>query len=255
MNVPLRFGLDRLRGEAPQQQHWWRDPLFGPRSRGGSSAVIAGGQKAILKILRPSHAGMTSEEFAAIVADWIGTARHPSTGHLKTQLVDQPMLELLQYQLRAHGFRTFIVSSGGVEIHAEIQRADLGHLPRADRGQHHLARSRAAAGRARAGVLLPEVGFIDGKEGKPIGIQTFLGRCPLAAMGNSDSDHLMPLWAISAPGSRVGLLLHHTEGARAWEWAYDRCLSIGRLDKGLEMAWERGWTVVDMMRDCRPIHL
>jgi hypothetical protein len=89
MNVPLRFGFDRLRGQAPQQQHWWSDPLGGPRSRGGSSAAIAGGQKAILKILRLSHAGMTSEEFAAIVADWIGTARHPSTGRLTTQMVDQ----------------------------------------------------------------------------------------------------------------------------------------------------------------------
>ncbi len=250
MYVQLRFALDRLRALAPQHPEWRSDPLFSAVLRGDLGAAIAGGQRAILEILRVTHAGMTSEEFATIAANWLRTARHPSTGLLYTQMVYQPMLELLQH-LRANGFRTFIVSGGGVEFMRVFSERVYGIPP-----EQTVGSSIRLAYELRDGVpvlvRLPEVGFIDDKEGKPIGIQTQIGRRPLAAFGNSDSDLPMLLWTTSAPGPRFGLLVHHTDAER--EWAYDRSSSFGRLDTGLELARERGWMVVDMKRDWKRIH-
>lgn len=249
MYVQLRFALDRVKALAPQHPGWRDDPLLGAVLRGDLSAAIAGGQKAILEILRVSHAGMTSEEFAAIAADWLATARHPRTGLLYTQMVYQPMLELLSH-LRAHGFRTFIVSGGGVEFMRVFSERVYGIPP-----EQTVGSTIGLGYELRDGVpvlvRLPEVGFIDDREGKPIGIQTHIGRRPLAAFGNSDSDIPMLLWTTTAPGPRFGLLVHHTDAER--EWAYDRDSSFGRLARGLELARERGWTVVDMKRDWRRI--
>jgi hypothetical protein len=250
MYVQLRFALDRVKALAPQHPEWRSDPLFAAVLRGDLSSAIAGGQKAILEILRVSHAGMTSEEFSAIVAAWLRTARHPGTGLPYTEMVYQPMLELLSH-LRAHGFRTFIVSGGGVEFMRVFSERVYGIPPEQTVGST-IRLSYELRDGVPVLVRLPEVGFIDDGEGKPIGIQTHIGRRPLAAFGNSDSDIPMLLWTSTAPGPRFGLLVHHTDGER--EWAYDRTSSFGRLDQGLAMARERGWTVVDMKRDWKRIY-
>jgi hypothetical protein len=250
MYVQLRFALDRIKALAPQHPEWRSNPLFAAVLRGDLSTAIAGGQKAILEILRVSHTGMTSEEFATIVADWLATARHPRTGLPYTQMVYQPMLELLHY-LRAHQFRTFIVSGGGVEFMRVFSERVYGIPPEQTVGSTIRLGYELKDG-VPVLMRLPEVEFIDDREGKPIGIQDHIGRRPLAAFGNSDADIPMLLWTTTAPGPRFGLLVHHTDGER--EWAYDRSSSFGRLDKGLELASEQGWTVVDMKRDWKRIH-
>jgi hypothetical protein len=197
-----------------------------------------------------SHAGMTTDQFAATVNDWLETARHPRFKRPYNELVFQPMLELLAY-LRAHGFKTYIVSGGGIEFLRCFAEQTYGIPPEQVIGSSIKTKFELRDG-VPVIVRLPEFDFIDDKEGKPIGIHKFIGRRPLAAFGNSDGDLQMLQWTAAGKGTRFCLLVHHTDAER--EWAYDRDSHVGRLDKALDQARKDGWTVADMKRDWKVIY-
>ena len=196
-----------------------------------------------------THAGMTTEEFEKIVKDWITTAKHPKTRRPYTEMVYQPMLELLAY-LRANGFKTFIVSGGGIEFMRAWTEKVYGIPPEQVIGSSGKTKFEMRDGKPVL-VKLPEINFIDDKTGKPVGIQQHIGRRPIAAFGNSDGDLQMLQWTAAGSGPRFCLYVHHTDAER--EWAYDRTSHIGKLDKGLDEASAKGWTVVDMKKDWKII--
>jgi len=211
--------------------------------------ALAGGERAIFEIIMATHAGITTEEFEKIVTDWIATSRHPVTKRPFTEMVYQPMLELLAY-LRANGFKTFIVSGGGIEFMRPWADKVYGIPPEQVIGSSGKTKFELRDGKP-ALMKLPEINFVDDKEGKPVGIQQHIGRRPIAAFGNSDGDLQMLQWTAAGSGARFCLYVHHTDAAR--EFAYDRQSSIGRLDKGLAEASAKGWTVVDMKQDWKVI--
>jgi hypothetical protein len=208
-------------------------------------ALAASGEHGLIELVLASHAGNTADEFAQIVRDWVKTARHPGFQRPYTELTFAPMRELLEY-LRANGFRTWIVSGGGVEFLRVLAEELYGVPPEQVIGSSVRTRYEPRDGKP-AIVRLPEIDFIDDKAGKPVGIHKFIGRRPIAAFGNSDGDFQMLEWTTSAPGARLGLILHHDDAAR--EFAYDRKSAFGRLDRALDEAGRRGWTVVSMKND------
>jgi hypothetical protein len=196
-----------------------------------------------------THAGMTTAEFEEIVKEWLATARHPRFNRPYTELVYQPMLELLAY-LRSNSFKTYIVSGGGIEFMRPWTERVYGIPPEQVVGSSIKTEFEMRGGKPVL-VRLPEVDFIDDKEGKPVGINSHIGRRPIAAFGNSDGDLQMLQWAQAGEGPSFMLLVHHTDAKR--EWAYDRESHIGRLDKALDQAQKQGWTVVDMKKDWKTI--
>ncbi len=244
------FVLDRVKTLAPQHPEWKTQEPFASILKGDVKSALAGGERSLGQLLMATHAGMTSEEFEKIVSDWIATARHPKTGRLFTQMVYQPMLELLSC-LRAKGFKTFIVSGGGVEFMRPWSERVYGIPPEQVIGSSIKTKFDLRDGKPVL-VRLPEINFIDDGPGKPVGIQMQVGRRPIAAFGNSDGDLQMLQWTAAGSGPRFGLLVHHTDAER--EWAYDRNSPIGRLDKALDEAQAKGWTVVDMKRDWKMIY-
>jgi hypothetical protein len=213
-------------------------------------ALLASGHEGLFQLVMASHAGMTTVEFEQIVEDWIATARHPRFERLFTECVYQPMLELLSY-LRANDFKTFIISGGGIEFMRPWTEDVYGIPPENVVGSVIRTNYEMQDG-APVLMRLPEIDFIDDKAGKPVGIHRFIGRRPAAAFGNSDGDLQMLQWTAAGDGERFMLLLHHTDAER--EWAYDRDSHVGRLDKALDEARKRGWTVVDMKRDWNVIY-
>ncbi len=246
----LFFAMDRVRAIAPEHPEWATQQPFQAVLEGDMEALAASGEHGILELVMATHAGMTTEEFEAVVTDWLATARHPTTGKPYTEMVYQPMLELLEY-LRANGFKTFIVSGGGIEFMRPWVEAVYGIPPEQVVGSSIKTRYEVRDGQPVI-LRLPEMNFIDDKEGKPVGINSHIGRRPIAAFGNSDGDFQMIEWTTAGEGARFGMLIHHTDAER--EWAYDRDSHIGRLDRGLDEAGERGWVVVDMKRDWASIH-
>jgi phosphoglycolate phosphatase-like HAD superfamily hydrolase len=244
------FALDRVKALAPQHPEWKDHEPFASLLKGEMNAALAGGERTLAEIVMATHAGMTTEEFDKIVSDWIATARHPKTGKLYTEMVYQPMLELLTY-LRNNGFRAFVVSGGGIDFMRPWAPRVYGIPPEQIIGSSIKTKYEHRNGRPVI-VRLPELNFIDDKSGKPVGIQQHIGRRPIAAFGNSDGDFEMLEWTTSGNGPRLGLIVHHTDADR--EWAYDRQSSVGRLDKGLDEAKSHGWTLVDMKRDWRLIY-
>ena len=239
------FVVDRIKELAPQHPEWKAKEPFASVLKGDMKGVLAGGEKGVLQLLAATHAGMTTDEFEKAVNDWITTAKHPKTGRLYTEMVFQPMLELLAY-LRAHGFKTFIVSGGGIEFMRPWAEKTYGIPPEQVVGSSGGLKYELRDGTPVL-VKLPELVLNDDKEGKPVGIQRHIGRRPIAAFGNSDGDFQMLEWTTSGKGTRFGLIVHHTDGAR--EVAYDRESHIGKLAKGLDEAKSRGWTVVSMKDD------
>jgi phosphoglycolate phosphatase-like HAD superfamily hydrolase len=248
--VQLLFALDRVKALAPQHPEWKDKEPFASLLKGDLKGVIAGGERAMLEIVMATHAGMTTEEFDSIVKDWIAAARHPTTRRPYTEMVYQPMLELLAY-LRASGFKTFIVSGGGIEFMRPWVESVYGIPPEQVVGSSVKTRFELRDGKPVL-VRLPELNFIDDKEGKPVGINSHIGRRPTASFGNSDGDLQMLQWTTAGRGPRFALYVHHTDAER--EWAYDRSSSVGRLDKGLDEARAKGWTVVDMKQDWKVIY-
>jgi phosphoglycolate phosphatase-like HAD superfamily hydrolase len=243
------FVFDRIKALAPQHPEWKDKEPFASVLKGDVKSALAGGDRALMEMVMATHTGMTSEEFAKIVKDWIATAKHPMTKRPYTEMVYQPMLELLAY-LRANGFKTFVVSGGGIEFMRPWTENVYGIPPEQVIGSSGKTKFELRDGKPVL-VRLPELNFVDDKGGKPVGINQHIGRRPIAAFGNSDGDLQMLQWTAAGTGARFCLYVHHNDAAR--EWAYDRQSHIGTLDKGLDEANARGWTVVSMKDDWKTV--
>lgn len=243
------FALDRVNALAPQHPEWRTQEPFASLLKGDTKSALAGGEKSIVEIVMATHAGLTTDEFDQVARDWIMTARHPTTGRPYTKMVYQPMRELLAY-LRANGYKTFIVSGGGIEFLRVFAEDVYGVPPEQVVGSSIKTTFAIRNGRPVL-VRLPEIDFIDDRAGKPVGINAHIGRRPIAAFGNSDGDLQMLQWTAAGAGKRFCLFVHHTDAQR--EWAYDRESHVGQLDKGLDEARNRGWTVVNMKDDWKRI--
>jgi hypothetical protein len=250
MYVQLLFALDRVKQLAPEHPEWQTQEPFASLLKGDVSNALAGGDKALLEIVMATHADMTTEEFEKIVKDWIATARHPKTGKRYTDMVYQPMLELLAY-LRANGFKTFIVSGGGIEFMRPWTEKVYGVPPEQVVGSSIKTKLETRFGKP-ALVRLPQVNFIDDKAGKPVGINEHIGRRPVAAFGNSDGDQQMLEWTQAGDGARLMMLVHHDDAQR--EWAYGAQSKIGTFSDALMAeATKQGWTVISMKNDWKRI--
>jgi hypothetical protein len=249
MYFQATFILDRIQALAPQRPEWKTKEPFASVLRGDVKAALAGGERALAELAMATHAGMTTDEFEQIVTDWMDAAKHPKTGRRYTEMVYQPMLELLAY-LRANGFKTYIVSGGGIDFMRPWTEKVYGIPPEQVIGSSIKTKYELRGGKP---VLLkvPELNFFDDKSGKPVAIQHHVGRRPIAAFGNSDGDLEMLQWTAAGTGPRFCLYVHHTDAER--EWAYDRKSAIGRLDKGLDEASARGWTVVSIKEDWKRV--
>jgi hypothetical protein len=248
--VQLAYTVDRVKALAPQHPEWKDRQPFKGILAGDLKAALAGGERALLELVMATHAGMTTEEFAASVTSWLGMAKHPRFGRPYTDLVYQPMLELLAC-MRAAGFKTYVVSGGGIEFMRPWVERVYGIPPEQVIGSSIKLRYEMRGDRP---VLrrLPEIDFFDDKAGKPVAISKFIGRRPIAAFGNSDGDLEMLQWTTAGAGPRFGMIVRHTDAER--EWAYDRRSHVGRLDRALDEAPRRGWLVVDMKQDWKIVY-
>lgn len=247
--VQLAFALDRVKTLAPQHPEWREKEPFKSILAGNLPGFLAQGKAALIELIGETHAGMSPEEFDTIVKDWLNRAKHPRFKRPYTELVYQPMLELLAY-LRNNGFKTYIVSGGGVEFMRAFSEQIYGIPPEQVVGSTCKMKFELQDGLPSI-IRQPSIDFIDDKDGKPVGIQKFIGRRPIAAFGNSDGDLQMLQWTAAAPGPRFCLYVHHTDCDR--EYAYDRKSNVGQLDKGLDEARRLGWIVVDMKKDWKKI--
>ncbi len=247
--VQLYFVLDRVKALAPQHPEWKTKEPFASLLKGDLKGAMAGGDRALLEIIIATHTGMTTVEFEQIVKDWIATAKHPKTGKLYTQMAYQPMLEVLAY-LRANGFKTFVVSGGGIEFMRPWMEQAYGIPPEQVVGSSVKTKFELRDGQPVI-VRLPELNFNDDKGGKPVGINQHIGRRPIAAFGNSDGDLQMLQYTCAGNGTRFCLYVHHDDAER--EYAYDRKDTLARLDKGLDEAATKGWTVVSMKDDWKTV--
>jgi phosphoglycolate phosphatase-like HAD superfamily hydrolase len=245
----LAFAFDRLKALAPQHSEWRDKPLYAAVLQGDMKAVAAGGLRGLMELATVTHAGMTTDEFAKIVAEWIATAAHPKFNRPYTELIFQPMLELLAY-LRANGFKTFLVSGGGIEFMRVFADKVYGIPPEQVIGSSIVTKFEMVAG-VPVLTRMPELNFMDDNVGKPVAINLHVGRRPIAAFGNSDGDLQMLQWTTAGTGSRFGLLVRHTDSVR--EYAYD-VSPLGTLDKALTEAQAKGWTVVDMKQDWKCVY-
>ncbi|MGO7333515.1 HAD family hydrolase [Rhizobium leguminosarum] len=246
----LAFALDRVKVLAPEHPEWKDTQPFKAVLEGDMKALAASGEKGLVELIMTTHAGMTTSDFQKVVTDWFASARDPKFKRPYTELVYQPMIELLAY-LRANGFKTFIVSGGGIELMRPWAEEVYGIPPEQVIGSSIKPEFRMQDDMPTL-FRLPEVNFIDDKAGKPVGINQHIGRRPIAAFGNSDGDLQMLQWTTMAGGpARLGVLIHHTDAER--EYAYDRDTEVGRLDKALDAASIAGWTVVDMKADWKQV--
>lgn len=243
------FAMDRIKTLAPQHPEWKTQQPFQSVLANDMKGVAATGEKGLMQIVMASHAGIATDEFASVVKSWIETAKHPKFQMRYDQLVYQPMLELLSY-LRANGFKTFITSGGGIEFMRVFSQRVYGIPPEQVIGSSIKTKFEMRDGKPVL-LRLPEVNFVDDKDGKPVGINQFIGRRPIAAFGNSDGDQQMLEWTTAGSGLRFALIVHHTDAVR--EYSYDRQSSVGKLDKAWDEATTRGWTVVDMKKDWKVI--
>ena len=243
------FAIDRVKAQAPQHPKWQSQQPFKAAIDGDLKALAATGAKGMLELIMATHAGITTTAYAKTVEEWITTARHPRFDRLYTDLVYQPMLELLRY-LRENGFATYIVSGGGIAFMRVWTDRIYGVPPEQVVGSTIVTKFEMKDGKPIL-IRVDEVDFIDDKAGKPVGINKFIGRRPIFAFGNSDGDLEMLQWTAAGGGPRFMGIVHHTDGKR--EWAYDRNSAVGRLDKALDAARKNGWTVVDMKNDWKTI--
>lgn len=246
----LQFALDRVKALSPKHPEWKTTQPFKAAIEGDAKALAATGHKGLLQIVAVSHSGMTTDAFATEVAEWLATARHPRFKQPYDALLYQPQLELLAY-LRQNGFKTFIVSGGGVEFMRVFAEQAYGIPPEQVVGSSGAVKFQVGADGKPALVKEAKVEFIDDGPGKPVAINRFIGRRPIFAFGNSDGDLQMLQWTAAGSGPSFIGIVHHTDADR--EWAYDRQSHIGRLDKALDEAKAKGWTVIDMKRDWKKV--
>jgi len=251
MYTQLAFALDRIRTLAPQHPEWKTQQPFQAVLEGDLGALAAAGQHGVLELVMASHAGMTTTEFEAIATHWLATARHPRFGRLYTELAYQPMLELLAF-LRAHDFKTFIVSGGGVEFMRPISEAVYGIPPEQVVGSTIETRYELRDGEPVL-LRLPKIDFIDDKAGKPVGIHKFIGRRPIAAVGNSAGDREMLEWTTAGDGRRLGMLVLHDDATREYAYGPARGLPetpFGAFPDSLaQQASQKRWIIVSMQKD------
>ena len=246
----VAFAFDRIKVMAPQHPEWKVTQPFKAILDKDMKALAASGEKGLLQIVATAHSGMTTDEFSKAVLEWIATARHPRFNRPYTQLVYQPMLELLAY-LRANGFKTFVVSGGGVEFMRPWMEKVHGIPPEQVVGSSGVVKFQLDAGGKPSLFKTPKIEFVDDGPGKPVGINHFIGRRPIFAFGNSDGDLQMLQWTARGEGARFAGIVHHTDAVR--EYAYDRQSKIGKLDKALDEAAAKKWTVVDMKADWKTV--
>jgi phosphoserine phosphatase len=244
------FVFERIRQLSPQHPEWKTKEPFASVLKGDTKGALAGGEHGLVELVMATHAGMTTAQFEKTVADWLATAKHPKTGRPLTEMVFQPMLELLGY-LRANGYKTFIVSGGGIEFMRPWTEKVYGIPPEQVVGSSGGLKFEMRDGKPVL-VKLPTLVLNDDKDGKPVGIQRHIGRRPVMAFGNSDGDLQMLQWTMAGSGPRFALYVHHTDAVR--EYAYDRKSTVGTLDKGLDEAAAKGWTIVDMKSDWKTIY-
>jgi phosphoglycolate phosphatase-like HAD superfamily hydrolase len=244
------FAFDRIKILASQHPEWTTKEPFASVLKGDLESALAGGNNALVEMLIATQSGLTTDEFEKVVKDWISVARHPKTKRLYTEMVYQPMLELLVY-LRANGFKTYIVSGGSIEFMRPWAEKIYGIPPEQVVGTSIKTKFELYNGKPVL-VGMPDLDFIDDGDGKPVGIQSHIGRRPIASFGNSDGDLQMMQWTAAGSGARFCLYVHHTDAER--EWAYDRQSAIGRFDKALDEALTKGWTIVDMKNDWKIIY-
>ncbi|MBB3442362.1 HAD family hydrolase [Rhizobium sp. BK379] len=247
--IQLGFVLDRVKALAPQHPEWKTKEPFKSVLDGDLKGIAKAGEKGMVELMMATHAGMTTDEFTKIATDWFATSKHPKTGKPFTEMTYLPMRELLDY-LRANGFRTYIVSGGGIEFMRPVTQQLYGIPPEQVVGST-IATEYELVGDVPVLKRLPKIDFVDDGPGKPVGINKFIGLKPIFAAGNSDGDYEMLRWATSGKGSSFGLLVHHTDAAR--EYAYDRESAFGKLDKALDEAEGRNWLVVDMKKDWKKV--
>ncbi len=243
------FIFDRVKALAPQHPEWQEKEPFASVLKGDMKGIAATGEKGLVEMLAVTHTGMTTGEFSKTVLDWISTAKHAESGRPYTEMIYQPMLELMTW-LRSKGFKTFIVSGGGIEFMRPWTEKVYGIPPEQVVGSSGKLKFEMRDGKPVL-IKLRDVNLIDDKEGKPVGIQAHIGRRPIAAFGNSDGDLQMLQWTMAGDGVRFALLVHHTDAER--EWAYDRGSHIGKLSLALDEAAAKGWTIVDMKTDWNTI--
>lgn len=250
MYFQLAFAIDRIKAMAPEHPEWKTTQPFQALLEGDMKTVMAGGEKALLQIVMTTHAGMTTEEFSKTVKDWMATAKHPKTGKHYNEMIYQPMVELLNY-LRSNGYKTFIVSGGGVDFMRPWAEQAYGIPPYQVIGSSGKVKYEIINGNPVL-TKLPEINFIDDKEGKPVGIHQYIGKRPVFTAGNSDGDYAMLQYTSSSSEPHFGMIVHHTDSVR--EWTYDRKSHIGNLEKGLDDAPKYNWLIVDMKSDWKIIY-
>jgi phosphoglycolate phosphatase-like HAD superfamily hydrolase len=245
----MAFAFDRIRAMAPRHPEWKTQQPFKALLEGDVKTAATAGEKGLLEVIATTHGGMTAEQFEASVKDWLATAKHPRFHRRYTDLIYQPMLEVMQY-LRANGFKTFIVSGGGIDFMRPWTEPVYGIPPEQVVGSSGVTKFELKDGKP---VLVKEtkVEFIDDGPGKPVGIHRFIGRRPIIAFGNSDGDLQMLQYVSAGDGARLALYVHHDDAER--EYAYDRNSQIGRLDKGLDEAKAKGWPLISMKNDWKVI--
>ncbi|WP_442582009.1 HAD family hydrolase [Mesorhizobium sp. ASY16-5R] len=246
----MAFAFDRVRAIAPQHPEWKDEQPFKALLEGDVKTAATAGEKGLLSVIAATHSGMTTEEFSSEVLDWTKTARHPRFNRPYTELVYQPMLEVMQY-LRANGFKTFIVSGGGIDFMRPWTERVYGIPPEQVMGSSSVTEFKLTSDGKPELIKTAKVQFIDDGPGKPVGIQQHIGRWPIIAFGNSDGDLQMLQYVSGGPGARLALYVHHDDAER--EYAYDRSSEIGKLDKGLDEAAAKGWPVISMKRDWKVI--
>ncbi|MCS5489524.1 HAD family hydrolase [Algoriphagus limi] len=246
----LAYAIDYVKKEAPNHPEWNDSPVLKSAIDGDINGILSKGEHGIIEVVMASHTGMTAEEFSQNVKDWLATAKHPETGMAYNQMIYQPMVELLSY-LRANGFKTFIVSGGGIDFLRVWAEEAYGIPPYQVIGSSIKAQYEEVDGK-KAIVKTPELNFIDDKEGKPVGIHQHIGMRPIIAAGNSDGDYQMLEYTTQGSGPRLGILIHHTDSER--EFAYDSLSPIGNLKKGLIDGPSLGWVIVDMAKDWSQVY-
>jgi phosphoserine phosphatase len=249
MYTQILFAFERVKKLAPQHPEWKTKQPFKALLAGDMKTVGASGAKGIMEILMATHSGMTAEEFEKEASNWLATAKHPKFDRLYSRCIYQPQLELLAY-LRANGFKNFIVSGGGIQFMRPISEKNYGIPPERVVGSSAVAEFQDKDGKP-AIVRQPKLNFLNDKAGKPVGIYEHIGRRPILAFGNSDSDMQMIEYTLAGEGRRLGLFVHHTDSDR--EYAYDRKSHVGTLDKALDQANANNWIIVDMKKDWKQV--
>lgn len=249
MYVQLAFALDRVKALAPDHPEWKDTEPFRSVLAGDMQGIVASGKKGLAELLAATHTGMSTDDFERIAADWIATARNPGTGRLNTEMIYKPMVEVIDY-LKANGFDVFIVSGGGIEFMRPWTERTYGIPPQNVVGSS-IRLKYEETGDGPVIMRLAELNFVDDGPGKPVGIQSHIGKRPIAAFGNSDGDYQMLEWTTGGPGRRLGMIVHHDDAVR--EVAYDRDSHFGKLDKAMDAAPAQGWVLISMKDDWKQV--